>query len=312
MCFSSDSLEGEFKGGQVLDDNLGFANSGVSQGGLVETNDGRWFSVLMQDRAAAGRSPVLVPVTWDGDIPVFGREGKVPTVVENPDNRPYYEYEPLYCSDDFSYEADEEGHCRLKKQWQWNHEPNPALWRISGDGGLTIVTGKLCTNVSQAVNTLTQRMFFPKSSAEVTVDASDLNEGDYAGICALQGCYGMLAVTRELRRYYLVVIEREDNEKNRNTTIPDYMPGVITEKISLVSPRVRLKLETDFSKGADMAYFSYREPREGGRWRKAGKGHQLYFGLDHFAGCRAGLAIYATKKIGGSATFTDFEYGYEE
>lgn len=312
MCFSCDSLDGEFRGGQVLDDNLGFANNGIAQGGLVDTNDGRWYGILMQDRGAAGRSPVLVPVSWDGDFPIFGREGKVPAVVENPDNRPHYEYQPLYCSDDFSYVTDDEGHCRLKQQWQWNHEPTPGLWKISGAGGLTIITGKLCTNVTQAVNTLTQRMFFPKSCAEVTVDASDLSEGDFAGICALQGCYGMLAVTRELRRYYLVMMEREDTEKNRNTTIPDYMPGVISEEINLVSPKVRLRMEVDFSKGADTVFFSYREPREGGKWRRVGKGHKLYFGPDHFAGCRCGLAVFSTKRIGGSATFTNFEYKYEE
>ena len=122
----------------------------------------------------------------------------------------------------------------------------------------------------------------------------------------------MLAVTRELRRYYLVMMEREDTEKNRNTTIPDYMPGVISEEINLVSPKVRLRMEVDFSKGADTVFFSYREPREGGKWRRVGKGHKLYFGPDHFAGCRCGLAVFSTKRIGGSATFTNFEYKYEE
>lgn len=312
MCFSSETLDGEFTGEPVLDDDMGFFNNGVAQGGLVETNDGHWFSMLMQDRGAAGRMPVLVPVTWEGDRPVFGREGKVPITVETLDNRPYYQYEPLYCSDDFSYPADEKGHCRLKKQWQWNHEPNPELWKIQSDRGLSITTGKICTNVTQAVNTLTQRMFFPKSLVEVTVDASDLNEGDYAGVCALQGCYSMLAITRELRRYYLVVIEREATEKNRNTTIPDYMPGIITEKISLSVPVVRLRMEANFEKGEDTVTFFYREPREGGKWRKIGSGHKLYFGLDHFAGCRCGLSVYATKKTGGSAVFKDFVYQYEE
>ena len=307
LCFSADSLEGEFTGGPVFDDDLGFCNNGVAQGGIVEANDGSWYSMLMQDRGAAGRAPVLVPVTWQEGRPVFGREGKTPQPIQTTDNRPYYEYEPLYCSDDFSYGTDEAGHCRLKKPWQWNHEPSPGLWEIIG-GNLRITTGKLCTNVTQAVNTLTQRMFFPKRNVRVTLDASDLNEGDFAGICALQGCYSMLAVTRELSRYYLVLVERENTEKNRNTRVPDYMPGVVTEKISLVSPLVRLKLEADFSKGADTVHFHYREPREGGRWRRVGKGYRLHFGLDHFAGCRFGLAVYATKKAGGSAAFRNFKY----
>lgn len=305
MCFISESLDGEFQGKVVLDDDMGFFNSGVSQGGLVEANDGRWYSVMMQDRLAAGRAPVLVPVEWEGDVPVFGKEGKVPLTAESANNRPFYEYEPLYTSDAFYPEKD--GSFRLKKQWQWNHEPNPALWEMLPDGGLRITTGKLCTNITQAVNTLTQRMFFPKSSVEVTLDASDLNEGDVAGLCALQGCYGMIAVTMELKRHYLIVIERENTEKNRNTTIADYMPGIITEKLLLSSSRVRLRLDVDFEKGRDTAEFFFLE-EESGKWRKAGQEHKLYFGLDHFSGCRCGLGIYSTKKPGGSAVFQEFTY----
>lgn len=307
MCFAADSLDGEFKGGPVLEDDLDFCNNGVAQGGIVETNDGKWYAILTQDRGAAGRSPVLVPVDWEGDLPVFGREGRIPLTAQSVSNRPFYEYDPLYCSDDFSYKTDEQGHCVFKKPWQWNHEPNPALWEVSG-GSLRITTGKLCVNVIQAVNTLTQRLFFPRCNVRLTVDATDLYEGDYAGLCALQGCYSMLAVTRELHRYYLVLIERECTEKNRNTKMPDYMPGRITEKISLVTPVVRLKMEADFTKGADTVCFSYREPGEGGRFRKVGKGYRLHFGLDHFAGARCGLAVYATKKAGGSAAFRNFVY----
>ena len=309
LCFAGDRLDGEFQGRTVLDDDMGYFNNGIAQGGLVDTNDGRWFSVMMQDRLAAGRAPVLVPVEWQEGFPVFGNAGKAPLIAENVSNRPYYEYEPLYTSDDFAPVPEEDSY-RLKPQWQWNHEPNPALWEIAESGGLRIETGKLCTNVTQAVNTLTQRMFFPKSSVEVTVDAAGLNEGDVAGLCALQGCYGLLAVTMELKQYYLVVIERENTEKNRNTTVADYMPGIVKEKIHLASPVVRLRMETDFEKGRDTAEFFYSEDLSDVKWKKAGQGHKLYFGLDHFSGCRCGLSIYSTKKIGGSALFRDFVYEY--
>lgn len=304
LCFRSDSLEGEFTGGEILNDTLGYENNGIAKGGIVETNDGHWFSILMQDRGAAGRVPVLVPVAWKDGYPVFGRDGKVPEIVENISNRPHYEYEPLYTSDDF-FDS-------LKQQWQWNHEPDAGLWTLLKDGGVEITTGKICTNVTQAVNTLTQRMLLPKSSVEVTVDASDLNEGDFAGICALQGCYGMLAVTKEFRRFQLVLIERENTEKNRTTSIPDYMPGVITEKISLSSATIRLRMDVEYGKDKDVVTYFYREPRAGGKWRKVGTEHKLFFGLDHFSGCRCGLAIYATKMSGGSCVFREFEYHVEK
>ncbi len=308
MCYCSDSLTGEFQGGTVLDDDMGYGNCGVAQGGIVEANDGSWYSILLQDHGAVGRVPVLVPVEWKDGFPVFGENGKIPATVTVRSNRPYYEYEKLYASDSFDYKPDREGRWRLKPQWQWNHEPNPALWGIVYGGGLCITTGKISTNVTQAVNTLTQRLMMPRTAVEVTVDARDLNEGDVAGLCALQGCYGMIAVTRELRRYYLILIERNREEKDMRMGACDYLPGVVTRKLSLTEPVVRLRLEAVFSEKSDKAVFSYREPREGGNWRKVGGEHSLYFGLDHFAGCRCGLAVYSTKETGGSAVFRDFRY----
>src|SRR5699024_12253470 len=35
-CFVSDSLEGEFTGGDVLNDDMGYCNQGVAQGGMVD------------------------------------------------------------------------------------------------------------------------------------------------------------------------------------------------------------------------------------------------------------------------------------
>ena len=39
-----------------------------------------------------------------------------------------------------------------------------------------------------------------------------------------------------------------------------------------------------------------------------GQAVKLRFKLDHFTGVRFGLFIYATKEVGGSATFTNFRY----
>ena len=77
-CFVSDSLDGEFVGGDVLNDDMGYCNSGVAQGGIVDTPDGKWYAILFQDRGAVGRIPVLVPMTWENDYPVLGVRGRVP------------------------------------------------------------------------------------------------------------------------------------------------------------------------------------------------------------------------------------------
>ncbi len=308
MCFSSDSLEGEFSGGTVLDDDLGFANCGVAQGGIVQAGDGQWYSILLQDHGAVGRVPVLVPVEWKDHFPVFGCKGKVPETFFVRDNRPSYVYEPLYVSDSFSYQTGPEGLCVLKKQWQWNHEPDPLLWSVLPEGGLRIITGKICSNVTQAVNTLTQRLRMPATAVEVTVEAGELNEGDFAGLCALQGCYAMAAVTKQCGRYDLVMIQRLKEDKDLRAGANDYLPGKVAGRVRLAQPSVRLKMEADFSGGTDQVSFSYLEPGEGKRWKRIGPRHALYFGLDHFTGCRCGLAVYATRKAGGSAVFKDFRY----
>ena len=78
---------------------MGFRNQGVAQGGVVDTPEGRWYAMLFQDHGAVGRMPVLVPVTWQDGLPMFGREGKVPPVTPARGTRPDYRYEPLYTSD---------------------------------------------------------------------------------------------------------------------------------------------------------------------------------------------------------------------
>lgn len=53
----SDSLEGTFTGGDVLNNNMGYANAGVTQGGLIGTPESDWYAMLFQDHGAVGRIP---------------------------------------------------------------------------------------------------------------------------------------------------------------------------------------------------------------------------------------------------------------
>ncbi len=94
-CFYSDSLEGEFTGGDVLCDDRGYCGQGVAQGGIVDTPDGKWYAMLFQDSGAVGRIPILLPVTWKDHFPVFGQNGHVPEEIEVHSTRPGYIYQPL-------------------------------------------------------------------------------------------------------------------------------------------------------------------------------------------------------------------------
>ena len=202
---------------------------------------------------------------------------------------------------------------RTTAQWdgcpcwcRWNHDPDPELWGLREEGGLWIRTDKLCSNVLQAKNTLTQRMLYPHCAGEVTVDGSGLREGDYAGLCALQGCYGMIGITRTLGHYYLVVVARTlQNAGLGSATTQDYMPGKVMERIALPGPVVRIRISANFSDMADTVEFAWKNGR---RWETVGEKHKLYFRLDHFTGCRFGLAMFAIQESGGEAVFRDFVY----
>ena len=94
-CFRGESLDGEFTGGVVLEDSRDYCGQGVAQGGIVDTLGGKWYGVFFQDMGAVGRIPVLVPMQWKDDFPVFGEDGKVPNRLELASSRPNYIYEAL-------------------------------------------------------------------------------------------------------------------------------------------------------------------------------------------------------------------------
>jgi len=303
-CFSSDSLTGEFSGRDVLDDDMGFHNQGVAQGGIVDTPDGRWYAVLFQDRGAVGRIPVLVPLAWRDGFPVLGVGGKAPLDVDAVSSRPEHKYAPVVVSDDFRYAPGPDGRISLNPAWQWNHEPRDDLWSVGGRE-LKIVSGKLSENLTRAVNTLTQRSVYPRCSASVLLDASGLRDGDYAGICALQGRYAMVALTRRGKDLFIVMRNRPGEAIFDMGKTLDLDPGQECACVPFFGGAAELRAELDFTDMRDEAAFSYKQ---GGRWTRIGPTHRLRFGLDHFVGCRFGLFLYSTKAVGGAARFSRFEY----
>jgi beta-xylosidase len=305
-CFFSDSLEGEFIGKDILDDDMNFHNQGVAQGGIIDTPSGDWYAMLFQDHGAVGRVPVLVPLHWENDFPVLGVNGKVPLHIEVKSTRPEYIYEPLVDNDDFNYQVDDQGAVCLKNAWQWNHTPDLSLWSVTEKpGALRIYSGKLCDNLLEAKNMLTQRMMLPSCEAFVTVNGSNLRDGDYAGICALQGDYGFIAITRDAGKYYLVMIARESTGESifgdKEVVNKEFA------RIPIENAQMTLKVTANFDDMIDKAEFYYMENEE---WKRLGITYKLTFKLDHFVGCRFGLFFYATKETGGSVDFSNFRYCY--
>lgn len=286
-CFRSRTPDGTFEGGKFMELDLDNRHAGVAQGGPVQLHDGSWAMLLFQDHGAVGRIPVVVPFRWVDGWPVVD---SVPKALDLPSSRPGYEYAPLYTSDPLT-----DGWSVL---WQWNHEPHPELVE-SDETGLRLTADRLARDCTEAVNTLTQRCFGPRFTAEVTVDGSALRPGDHAGLCALQGCFAQLGLTRTAEGFALSLLTREDGHAPY-AIAPAAEPVLERARVTVSGSTVRLRADFDFD--ADTVQFSYLD----GEWVKVGQPHQLVYRLDHFMGCRIGLFLHATQETGGSALFCDF------
>ena len=303
-CYVAESLEDVFTGGEVFNDDMDYFNSGVAQGGIVDTPNGDWYAMLFQDHGAVGRIPVLVPLHFDQGIPIFA--SKAPKQIDIPSTRPEHRYNPLIGSDNFNYEAEEDGRIRLHDFWQWNHTPNQELWSVTEKPGVYRVrTGQISPNLTFAVNTLTQRSMGPACEAIVTLDGSRLNNGDYAGLCFLIGSYGMIALTKQDNQFYLVMNARDGEDSTIFGNLIDQEPATEHERIPVSGPVVKLKAFGNFENNLDECSFAYFDGME---WRDIGIVHKMIYKLDHFMGCRTGLFVYSTQMVGGTADFSNFEY----
>ena len=296
-CYVADNIEGPWTGGDVLCSDLGNWNSGVAQGGIVQDKEGKWFGILFQDHGALGRIPVLVPVNFVEGQVIFGTSGKVPSEITVLNNKPGYNYAPLW-SNDFTNPA-----------WQWNHIPDPRGYKLES-AKYSIETKKVVKNITQAANTYTQRTLTEKCAGSVVLDASKIGEGDFAGLAALEGEYGFIAVTKRDGKYYLVAAEHKSKNEPWAMGVFDTEPPSIKEEIPLKNPKVELKLVFDLTRAKQNVQLMYREKPGKGDFQKLATPVQLRYTLDQFVGVRFALFCYSTKQPGAKADFSDFNYSF--
>ena len=292
-CYVSDKIDGPYTGKDVLCSDLANWNSGTAQGGIVQAPNGNWYSIVFQDHGALGRIPVLVPVQFIDDFPVFGAAGFAPREVNVPDLRPEYHYKPLY-SNDFTNPA-----------WQWNHIPDKTLVKVEADT-FTVKTAKICKNVVQAANTLTQRTFTEHCAGSVEVNVSQLNDGDIAGLCALEGEYGFIGIKKVKNKYKLITAEHKISYTPWSMGVfDDDLPDIKTEK-EIDITKLRLKATFYLEHNKENVQFAYFDEKSG-EYVDFGEAVKLRYTLDQFVGVRFALFCYSTEKTNGAATFKDFE-----
>ncbi len=281
LVFRSDKLTGPYEGRVALQ------HEGVAQGGLIDTPAGDWYALLFQDHGAVGRIPFLVPVKWEDGWPVLGVDGKVPQTLNIPAGRGGLAN--IVASDEFSRSA---GQPALPLAWQWNHNPDNNNWSLTERPGfLRLKTGRVDADFLTARNSLTQRTFGPECSGTVAMDVSNMKDGDFAGLAALQKRYGFVGVKASGSSRSIVMVSAASN------------PPAEVQSVPLTGTVVFLKLECDFKNRADKAFFFYS--LDGKQWTAIGKPLQMAYTLPHFMGYRFALFNYATASAGGSV---DFDY----
>ncbi len=278
----ADSILGPYEGRVFL------ADQGIAQGGIVDTPGGRWYTYLFGDRGAVGRIPYMLPMRWEDGWPVVGAAAKIPadaTLLPGQAN-----LKGLVQSDEFRGK-------KLGLEWQWNHNPSPSLWSLSEKPGwLRLRTGRVNEVATQAQNTLTQRTFGPTCSGTVRLNCSGLKDGDTAGLMALMGKYGYIAVRRTGDVNEVVMVSAVSGSP------------VVQASAPLAGSIVHLRMSCDFRNQVDLCTFEYSA--DGRRWVRLGEPIHLRYELSHFMGCRFGLFNFATREAGGWADFDFFRVSY--
>lgn len=311
LCYRSETLDGEWEMKVIIDDNIGFRNDGVAQGGIVDDKDGNWYCFVFQDHGAVGRAPVLSTMTWEDGWPVVGVDGKVPRTAKIPVAG--HEKKGIVTSDEFinsqivrpyhnfadtPEEAGENDYngSNLALEWQWNHNPDNRLWSLTErEGYLRLGTVNVCDTVADARNTISQRTFGPECGGYIKLDVSEMKDGDTAGLAAFAEKYGYVAVKIEDGKKYIVTVRYNDND--------DVEQEFETERVEITENEVYLRVDCDYKNATDKAYFYYS--LDGENWTKIGNTLKMnYYGL-HFMGYRYAIFNFPTKQSGG---YVDVDY----
>jgi beta-xylosidase len=270
-----------------------FRDLGVAQGGIIDTPDDKWYAYLFRDYGSVGRIPYIVPMKWEDGWPVIGIKGKVPETLDLPEGKGLIP--GIVASDEFSRKK---GEPALPLVWQWNHNPDNALWSVTRRKGyLRLTTGRADTLFVQARNTLTQRTIGPECSGSTLIDVSNMKEGDYAGLVLLQKKFGIVGVKNDKGLKSIVMINAQSGKP------------VEVESIPLTQKTAYLKAECDFTERRDVAFFYYSI--DGKTWKPIGNQLKMEYSMPHFMGYRYGLFNYATRTPGGYVDFDWFRISNE-
>lgn len=272
-----------------------------------------------------------VTVSGSYTVPETADPSNIKLVVETPWKSSYADGELVsYYIDDVSVvgrqatnedpDADEVAFngSTLDTAWEWNHNPDNRYWSLTDrDGWLRLTAGKVVTGdytysklsthdeltyLEEARNTLSQRTFGPKASAETRLDVSGMNDGDVAGLATYGRSFTYAAVKQVDGERILGVVERLQpfSATIDQDAVESFVAGTTVELGDATD--VRIKADADFASSANQLWVQYYYSLDGEAWQPLGDPTGplvMDWSLSHFMGYRFGLFDYATQSTGG-------------
>lgn len=283
VALRSANIYGPYEEKIVIQDN-GNLGTGIHQGALIETQTGEWWSVIFQDGGAFGRFPTLQPVTWEDNWPMVGVNGKGVVTYPKPNVGREYPITLLPTSDEFDS-------TELGMQWGWNHNPDPTKWSLTENPGyLRLSTAKVVSNLRDARNTLTQRIFAyysraVVSNASVKIDVENMQDGDVAGLAIFQSPYAYIGIKRIGGTSYIVMVNN----------------GITKDSVATDASSLYLRAHANYATSS--ASFAYSIDNQS--FTLLGNDLSMQFSLTIFTGNKFCLFNYATMSTGG---YVDFDW----
>ena len=280
------------------------ACTNAHQGGIVQYKDGSWWALFMQDFHSIGRTVCLMPMTWKNGWPMVGLEGnlgRAPRTWFKPGTAEGVSGQgdvPAACapydrSDDFDYtsstpRATPYSKKGLKPIWQWNHNPEEAMWSLNG--GKLRLKSMPAEQLMWARNTLTQRVVGPQSIATVELSVKGLKDGDVSGLGNINVPCSWIGVVKQGKTLTLRCFEQLTND-------------TIDVPVSLTNGKLWLRMIGDYDN--DQAQYAYST--DGNEFKTVGRMMPLSYQLISFQGSRHALFAFNVKGTnGGYAEFDNF------
>lgn len=273
--------------GMGREDKDATACTNIHQGGIVQTQNGDWYALLMMDFHSVGRTVTLAPITWKDGWPMLGLEGNLgraprtwtkPVIPGAENIKPHAPYER---NENFDGK-------KLGRVWQWNHNPEEKMWALKS-GKLQLHTMP-ADQFLWARNTLTQRVIGPASIVTVEMNAKNLKDGDVAGLGNLNLPCSWLGIVKDGKKTVLRCFEQLKND-------------TIDTDITLKGGKIWLQLVGDYDNNT--AHYAYSV--DGKNFQQVGPEMKLSYQLITFQGSRASLFAFNKKGVnGGYAEFDNF------